>query len=64
VRALLACHWHFLSWSVPTIKVGAPFKRRLGCCDGVRRGYGGCIIHDGPHYLRPRAPPPFSRRGS
>jgi hypothetical protein len=36
--------------------VEAPFKLRLDCCDGVRRGYGGSIIHDGPHYLAPRAP--------
>jgi hypothetical protein len=26
------------------------------CCDSLRRGYGGRIIHDGPHYLGPRAP--------
>jgi hypothetical protein len=26
--------------------VEAPFKLRLDCCDGVRRSYGGCIIHD------------------
>jgi hypothetical protein len=38
------------------IKVEAPFKLRLDCCDGVRRGYGGSIIHDGRHSLGPRAP--------
>jgi hypothetical protein len=25
-----------------------PFKLRLDCCDSLRRGYGGRIIHDGP----------------
>jgi hypothetical protein len=65
VRALLACHW---SLALPlalhelecaAIKVEAPFKLRLGCCDGVRQpGYGGSIIHDGPHYLGPAPPAP------
>jgi hypothetical protein len=56
VRALLACHWHFFELECAAIKAEAPFKLRLGCCDGVRRGYGGSIIHDGPHYLGLRAP--------
>jgi hypothetical protein len=32
----------------------------------VRRGYGGSIIDDGPHYLGPRAPflPPAVHRGA
>ena len=38
------------------VEVEAPFKLRLDCCDSLRRGYGGRIIHDGPHYLGPRAP--------
>jgi hypothetical protein len=64
VRALLACHWHFLSWSaLPSRWSEAPFKLRLDCCGGVRRGYGGCITHDGPHDLGPRAPFPLSPAG-
>jgi hypothetical protein len=43
------------------IKVEAPFKLRLGCCDGVRRGYGGSTTHDGMAPTTSAPVPPFSR---
>jgi hypothetical protein len=64
VSALLACHWHFRSWSVlPSRWRRLSSSLRLDCSGGVWRGYSGCIIHDGSHELGPSAPP-FSRRAS
>jgi hypothetical protein len=34
------------------VEVEAPFKLRLDCCDSLRRGYGGRIIHDGRRFCK------------
>jgi hypothetical protein len=57
VRALSACHWLALpELECAAIQMEAPVNLLWDCGDGVWRGYGGCIIHDGSHYLGPSAP--------